>query len=184
MRQYKKKGDFHPYLKVTQNRKEDSTELNTLVETAWIFAYSALWNCSLFSAKEMDAAKEGIREYLRLSDTASNGFLSFCQRVLLARYYLSNGASRHIPLPSVWLDKNNEKGFAGTKEWFIEIMAVRESLPQYKNDIRALSEAVLDYSEDTTEEKFYLWKNHFIERQTPGLLTLFQVFAINYLYAK
>jgi hypothetical protein len=185
MRSYRKnKGDYPPYLKVSTNHREDTTELGELVETAWIFASSSLWNCSLFSAKEIDTAKESIREYLRLSDTTRNGFLSFCQRVLLARYYLNNSAGRHIPLPSVWLDKNNDKGFAGTKEWFIEIMAVRESLPQYKADIKALSEAVLEFSEDPTEEKFYNWKNHFIERQTPGLLTLFQVFATNCLYAK
>jgi len=181
MRQHSKKikQTYHPTLKVVKGYKEQQADLSHLVDTAWTFAYSSLWNCSLFSTKEIDAAKESIREFLLLSKTPRTAFLSFCQRVLLARYYLDKGNI----LPSVWLDRKNGNGFASTKQWYNEIKTLRESLPHYKTEIKALAEAVLEYSEEPTPQNFYYWKNYFIEKQTPGLLTLFQVYASNHLYA-
>lgn len=185
MRQHTKKitRTYQPTLKVVKGYNEQQTDLAHLVDTAWTFAYSSLWNCSLFSTKEIEAAKESIREFLQLSKTPRTAFLSFCQRVLLARYYITGGNNRYIPLPSVWLDRKNDKGFAGTKQWYNEIKTVRESLPHYKMEIKALAEAVLEYSEESTQRNFYYWKNYFIEKQTPGLLTLFQVYASNHLYS-
>jgi hypothetical protein len=184
MRQQNRKAErnYQPTLRVIKGHKQQQTDLAELVNTAWTFAYSSLWNCSLFSTKEIDAAKENIAVYLKLSNTPRTALLSFCQRVLLARYYLNNGTSRYIPLPSVWLDRSNEKGFAGTRQWYNEIKAVRESLPHYKAEIKALAEAVLEFSEEPTRQNFYYWKNYFIEKQTPGLLTLLQVYASNHLF--
>ncbi|TCZ74057.1 hypothetical protein [Flaviaesturariibacter aridisoli] len=130
----------------------------------------------------MELAKASIYDYLTLARDPRRAFLSFCQRVLLARHYVLSGEGRYIPLPSVWLDKKNELGFAGTKNWFREIRAIRASLPNYKAEIKALAEAVLEFSEEPTFQNYQYWRSYFIDKQTPGLLSLFQVTAIHYLF--
>jgi hypothetical protein len=156
--------------------------LEHLVNTAWNFAYCALWNSTQFSTREMDAAKERICEYLTLARDPRRAFLTFCQRVLLARQYVRSGAGRYVPLPSIWLDKDYEAGFAGTKSWYTEIRIMRSSLPNFKAEIKALAEAVLEFSEEPTVQNYQYWRTYFIDKEAPGLLQLFQVSAIHHLY--
>lgn len=170
-----------PMMRVVKGLKDTQTELAPLVNTAWNFAYSSLWNCTQFSQKEIDTAKEKIEEYLRLAKHPEKAFSIFCQRVLLTRYYISKNSNRYVPLPSVWLDRTNENGFAGTKAWYDEIRSVRESLPNYKNELKAMAEAVLEFSEEPTIQNYQYWRKYFIDKQTPGLLSLFQVVAIQQL---
>ncbi len=165
-------------LRVVKNETSPDPQISKLVNTAWNFAYSALWNCTQFSTKEIDAAKEKIAEYLQLSKNSEKAFLAFCQRVLLARQYVNNAPSRYIPLPSVWLDRNYEHGFAGTRAWYDEIKTVRDSLPAYKAELKALAEAALEFSEEPTTQNYHYWRQYFIDRQAPGLLNLFQVIAV------
>jgi hypothetical protein len=165
-------------LRVVKNETNDETKISKLVKTAWNFAYSALWNCTQFSSKEINAAKEKIEEYLLLSKNPEKALLIFCQRVLLARQYVNKSPDRFIPLPSLWLDRNYEFGFAGTKNWYDEIKAIRDSLPAYKAEIKALAEAALEFSEEPTTQNYQYWRQYFIDKQTPGLLNLFQVIAV------
>lgn len=173
-----------PELTAIKGGLSQTQPIEHLVSTAWNFAYSSLWNSTQFSTKEVRAAKQNIEEYFTLAKNPRNAFLSFCQRVLLARQYLTSNKGRYMPLPSIWFDKNNEYGFAGTKTWYAEIKAVRSSLPAYKEELKALAEAVLEYSEEPTAQNFTYWRNYFIERGTPGLLNLFQVTAINHHYLR
>jgi hypothetical protein len=168
-------------MRVVKGLQETKTALAPLVKTAWNFAYSSLWNSVQFSKKEIDNAKQKIEEYLQLARNPERAFSIFCQRVLLARQYVNKGTGRYIPLPSVWLDRNNTNGFAGTKEWYSEIKSVRESVPAYKRELRDMADAVLDFSEDPTVENYHFWRKYFIDKQTPGLLNLFQVVAIQQL---
>lgn len=177
----RKGSNFKPTMRVVKGMNDQQTELAPLVTTAWNFAYSSLWNCTQFSQKEIDTAKEKITQYLRLSKHPEKAFSIFCQRVLLARYYVSKNSSRYIPLPSVWLDRYNATGFAGTKAWYVEIKSVRESLPNYKNELKAIAEAVLEFSEEPTIQNYQYWRKYFIDKQMPGLLNLFQVIAIQQL---
>ena len=158
------------------------TSIEQLVDAAWNFAYSSIWNSTQFSQREVRSAKEKIEEYFTLSKSVRRAFVSFCQRVLLARQYVTSQKGRHMPLPSVWFDKNNEYGFAGTRDWYAQIKAVRTSLPAYKEEIKALAEAVLEYSEEPTQQNFNYWRSYFIDKGTPGLLNLFQIAAINQHY--
>lgn len=175
----KTKSNSHPELKVIRGFFHEETEVAPLVHSAWNFAYSSLWNAVQFSTKEINAAKENITEYFQLAKDPRKAFLSFCQRVLLARQYISGGKERYMPIPSQWFDKNNEVGFAGTKTWYADIRNIRASLPNYKQEIKALAEAVLEYSEEPTIQNFHYWRAYFIDKGTPGLLNLFQVNAIN-----
>lgn len=171
-----------PDLKAIKGRLFETAPVENFVNAAWNFAYSSLWNSTQFSAKEIRTAKEKIEDYFTLSKNPRNAFLSFCQRVLLARQYVNGVKGRNMPLPSVWFDKANEYGFVGTKEWYAEIKTVRTSLPHYKEELKALAEAVLEYSEEPTAKNFTYWRNYFIDKGTPGLLALFQVAAINQQY--
>ncbi len=184
MRQHipKTKGNSEPTLRVVRNPAYERPELIKLAATAWTFAYSALWNGTQFSSKEVQAAKERIIEYLQLSKQPRKALLSFCQRVVLARLYVRLTAGPNMPLPSVWLDRSNEKGFAGTKSWYDQVKTLRDSLPNYRCELKALAEASLEFSEEPTRRNFLYWKSYFMEKQTPGLLQLFQVFAINHLF--
>jgi hypothetical protein len=162
----------------------ESEPIEQFVNAAWNFAYSSLWNSTQFSAKEIRSAKEKIEEYFSLSKNPRKAFLSFCQRVLLTRQYVNGAKSRYLPLPSLWFDKSYEYGFAGTKQWYAQIKNVRTSLPAYKEELKALAEAILEYSEEPTAQNFSYWRNYFIEKGTPGLLNLFQVTAINQHYLR
>lgn len=152
-----------------------------LVDAAWNFAYTSLWNNAIFSTKEAEAAKEKIFEYFSLAKDTRKAFVSFCQRVLLARYYVNGNKGCRMPLPSVWLDKDNECGFVSTRKWFYEVRRVREALPAYKQEIKALAEAVLEFCEEPTVKNYQYWRGYFIEQKTPGLLSLFQMTAIQQL---
>ena len=173
-----------PELKAIKGALFETSPVENLVNAAWNFAYSSLWNSTQFSAKEIRYAKEKIEEYFTLAKNPRKAFLSFCQRVLLARQYVNTARGRYMPLPSVWFDKNNEYGFVGTKSWYTEIKNVRVSLPTYKEEIKALAEAVLEYSEEPTLQNFTYWRSYFIEKGTPGLLNLFQVAVINQQYIR
>lgn len=179
-----KRNSNIPELKAIKGGLIESESVEQFVNAAWNFAYSSLWNSTQFSSKEIRTTKQNIEVYFLLAKSPRNAFLSFCQRVLLARHYLTSNKGRYMPLPSIWFDKNNEYGFVGTKKWYAEIKDVRTSLPGYKEEIKALAEAVLEYSEEPTEKNFFYWRNYFIEKGTPGLLNLFQVTAINQHYLR
>ena len=128
---YKKTAPIVPF--------NNSFELERLVNTAWNFSTSALWSNLIFSSKEIEEAKKQIRLYFLQSGNLKNAYTIFCQRVLLARQYLNHADGRFIPLPSIWLDPENEKGFAGTKQWFQKLDAARQSLPYYKIELKAIA---------------------------------------------
>ncbi len=173
---------FTPQLRVvTPANKPINNELAHLVNTAWLFAYTALWNHLQFSAKETDFAKQKI-EALLAKENKEKAFLNFCQRVLLARQYVTKTPGRYIPLPSVWLDDNNKLGFTGTESWYNKINSVRQSLPTYKEEIKAMAEAILELSKEPSSKNYQYWRSYFIDHRSPGLLNLFQLAAVQQLY--
>ena len=158
-------GLLHPF--------NDAHRSESLITTAWTFACSTLWSDLVFSEKEKAKAKRLISLYFLKCSNSKIAYLSFCQRVLLAHQYVRNASGRFIPLPSVWLHPENPKGFCGTRPWFEKITEVRRSLPNYKMEWEALAEAVLDVRQQPSLHRFQYWKNYFIEKRTPLLLTLF-----------
>lgn len=149
------------------------SELEYFVRIAWNFAHTALWNDFAFSNKEVETAKQQIEILFARCNDLKKAYTIFCQRVLLARHYLCKNANRFVPLPSAWLNPENENGFAGTRQWYQKISDARQSLPNYKIELKALAEAVFEVSIEPTQNNFHYWKNYFIERKTPGLLSLF-----------
>ena len=181
--QTKTADGFRGSLRVVKGFQQEATGLSLLVNTAWHFAYTALWNNCVFSAKEINTSKQSIKEILQAAASPADAYHIFCQRVLLARQYVNSQPNRYIPLPSVWLYKENATGFAGTREWYNNIRDTRAALPQYKIELKAFSEAVLEMSEDPSIPNFQYWSNYFKEKKMPGLLSLFLCTVANLQYS-
>ena len=167
-------NDYNPSFRVIKGFKiVQSATQEQLISNAWNFAFTALWNNTFFSKAESETAKASIDQFISAFRVKERGHSVFCQRVLLARHYINAQPNRYIPLPSVWLDKNNPTGFAGTKNWYKDILAVRSSLPNYKAELKAFAEAIVEMCEEPTPLNFKFWRNYFIEKKAPGLLNLF-----------
>jgi hypothetical protein len=169
--------------KITQQLDIKSAgNMNLMVHASWNFVYTALWGHCLFSSLEKDKARSAIRQYLLQSADPEQAYYSFCQRVLLAREYVSQGSHRFIPLPSQWLDINNPNGFAGTEAWLDQMLDKRSSLPLYRREWKALAEAVLEMAADDSEKTFWYWKIYFLERGEGKLWELFLGAVVNMQY--
>ncbi|MEP7374714.1 MAG: hypothetical protein ABI675_15065 [Chitinophagaceae bacterium] len=153
-------------------------KINHLINSAWLFAYSVLWNNMIFSKGEIADSKKHIGEWLKGRNT-EKAFVNLCQRIILARLNVKSLNSDFLSLPSLWFDPENPEGFAVIKEWLDEIRTIRRSLPGFKVELKALSEAVLEFSGEPTSENYEYWRNYFIEKQEPVLLNLFTVFVAN-----
>ncbi len=105
--------------------------LRLLTDATWEFAHSILWDGYPFSKAEVELSKLFIREYYEeipaeeFTQTAHRHFTAYCERVLLAKEYVSRFAHRYIPHPIIWLNKENPKGFTGTKAWYLRNLEKR-----------------------------------------------------------
>ena len=178
-----KKKSSHPSgadLHAVRGFKPAHDTVHELTNTAWQFAYSVLWNNDLFSASEKEEAKCHIWIYLTSSPHPTRAFLQFCQRVVLTSQHLSEMNAGVLFLPSIFLDQDNPAGFIRTKDWFDQVREIRHSLPQYKMELKALAEAVLEISEEPSPKIFRYWRNYFMEKKEPVLLELLSVYACNH----
>lgn len=170
---------FSPGLYVVPGLKSTGNANETLVDTAWLFAYTMLWNHQTFSGNEIKEAKYYIKEYITTAKNPRKAFLNFCQRIIIARQNAAVLNTDYLALPSLWFDAENIEGFAATKEWLQAVKSIRYSLPTYQIELRALAEAVLEFSEEPTAKNFAYWRRYFIDQEKPILLHLFGVYCSN-----
>ena len=113
--------------------------IRLLTNATWEFAQSILWNGYPFSKSEVELSKLFIRDYYedipaeQFSETAHKHLTAYCERILLAKNYVSKFSHRYIPHPCIWLNKENPKGFAGTKRWYLENLAKRSRIHYCEN---------------------------------------------------
>lgn len=153
-----------------------------LAATAWGFAYSTLWGNYHFSKQEAETAKESIKAFIRLHPNAEKGFSVFCQRVALARTEFGKPLLVAMSLPSEWFDWRNDEGFISTKPIFDRIEKTRASLPYHCQELKALAEAVLEFSQEPTKDNYRYWQEYFISHNQGTLLTLFRLAAVQHIY--
>jgi hypothetical protein len=115
----------------TQRKSQADPTVELLTNATWNFAHSVLWNGHPFSEETTALCKKYIREYYEnipaeKSRFMPNYFSRYCERVTLAKAYVNRYAGRYIPHPCIWLNKNNPKGFAGTKTWLQRILEKRK----------------------------------------------------------
>jgi hypothetical protein len=108
--------------------------IQLLTDATWDFAHSVLWGGHPFSNAERELSKLFIEEYYeeipaeQFTATAHKHFTAYCERILLAKEYVSRFAHRYIPHPCIWLNKENPKGFAGTKAWYLRNLERRKQV--------------------------------------------------------
>jgi hypothetical protein len=99
--------------------------MRLLVDATWDFAKSILWKGTTFSKAEEAVSKVFIRMFYesippeRFAETSHHLFSVYCQRIILAKNYVERFPHRFIPHPCMWLNPDNAKGFAGTKQWYL-----------------------------------------------------------------
>ncbi len=170
---------FKPQLYIVKTKPDEAAHAK-LISAAWTFSYTALWNCMAFSEEEIYTAKQCISELFAPLKNKEKAFIIFCERVLLARNYLSRDKERFIPLPSLWLCRDNKNGFAGTKKWHEQMVITRRSVPSYKCNEALLAKAALEFCNQPMRTVYDKWKNHFISKGDHRFLILFQLYVLNY----
>lgn len=100
--------------------------ISLLTDASWEFALQQLWNGYPFSKAEKEAVKTYIKSYYKdilpelFYEYAGKHFNAFCQRILMAKRYVSRFPSRYIPHPIIYFNPSNLKGFKGTLRWYQE----------------------------------------------------------------
>jgi hypothetical protein len=105
--------------------------IDLLTDATWEFAQAQLWSHRPFTELEASISKDFIREYYQaipadvFQERAASHLTAYCERILLAKKYANRFSHRFIPHPWIWLNKDNPKGFAGTKKWYEQELAKR-----------------------------------------------------------
>ena len=140
-------------MKTTSNNKNIKVHpaaINLLTDATWQFAHNTLWSNKSFDDIETELAKIYIREYYLSIEaefftlTAPRYFSEFCERILMAKRYVDRYNHRYIPHPCIWLNKNNPKGFAGTKTWYKNLQEKR-GLQRLLSEIRFCDDMIRHY---------------------------------------
>lgn len=125
--------------------------IDFFVNATWNFAKCVLWNKEYFTEAEVSLSKQYIREFYenipaeKFNSSSKRYFIQYCERVLLAKNYIDRFAHRFIPHPCIWLDRNYNKGFAGTKYWYEQIQAGRIFNEDLLTGQRTLAELYAEY---------------------------------------
>lgn len=166
------------YLTALSGGISGTAQKEQLAQAAWLFTYSSLFNNQILSIREKDNCIKIISRYLS-SKNPKRSFLNFCQRITLARLNVTSLKAGSLSLPSTWLLEANTDGYAITKDFLDPIKLIRLSLPRHRTELKGLAEAVLEFSEEPTQQNFRYWRNYFIEKDEPILLNLFITYASN-----
>lgn len=167
-------------LYIQKSAAEYNAELAQYTSLAWSIAYTALWNAAEFSQQETDAAKQYIQQLLQQAASHKKAYTQLVQRVLLARQYIQTHPGAYAPLPTQWFNAQNSNGFAGTQKWFQTVEQTRQSLPLYKQSLKAFAEAVQETLQSNKPADFHYWRSYFIQQNAQGLLNLYLSTLANY----
>lgn len=164
--------NYSPFT-IIKGNNEYQQQLHDLTSTAWLIAYTALWNGETFSTTEKEKAMDLIKDFIKQQANPKKAYAEFVQRVLLARQYILTHPGAYAPIPSQWLNAANKNGFAGTQRWYASLQNIRQSLPLYKLPVKAFAEAVLETIQSDAARDFHFWRSYFVETQSQNLLNLF-----------
>jgi hypothetical protein len=162
-----------PILKIEKGAGEYRQEVKQFATIAWQIAYTALWNTLEFSALEKETAINSISNFLQQGSSHKKAYAELVQRVLLARQYINTHPGTYIPVPSRWFGPENKNGFAGTHKWYAAVQQMRQSLPLYKQSLKAFPEAVCETLQSDKAADFHYWRSYFIQHNAQGLLNLY-----------
>jgi hypothetical protein len=102
------------------DRLQLDRQVSRMASVASATLYADQWICD----QENDRLRIALAEYLRYAPAANytRGANEVVERIHLVRRWidsgLANGQNRWVPLPSLYFDVRNAKGFKATKAWF------------------------------------------------------------------
>lgn len=165
-----------PSFAIIRGMLAQSDRFSLLVDAAWLFASTILWNHYTFSATERENCKTLIRTELAGAMGTAKAFAGFCEMLIVSRL-AAGGGGRSLPFQ--WFSGEEKKA---ASELLREIAEIRKSLPGYRRPVRALAEAILEMSEEGSKDNFLYWRRYFIEMNEPLLLEIFTLFCTNLQY--
>ena len=167
-------------LSAVKNGTDYKTEITNYTNLVWCIAYTALWNATEFSQQETTAAKEYISSFLQQAISHKKAYTQLVQRVLLARQYITTHPGTYAPVPTQWFNTQNSNGFAGTQKWLAAVELTRQSMPLYKQSLKAFAEAVHETLQSNNPADFHYWRSYFIQQNAQSLLNLYLSTLANY----
>lgn len=102
---------------------KDEEVLNTFVDLFWFTAKNLLYKYTSITTRQEQTARHLIENlYRQKSDRDLHAVHDmFIQRIQLAAEYVQKDpVNRFIPLPYIYFNPDNAKGFLGTEEWYWE----------------------------------------------------------------
>lgn len=153
-------SEYHHKSGITS--KED---LHLLAAAGWRLARVTLFSRQFFADKENQAILKQILHYIIISPDPYQGYLEFCQRMLLLDQYLESGETGSFSAPGLaWFSPYCEMGFSPTEKMYRQIVAERGPSLFFVKQWKDLAEAILDITEFPCTENFEYWMNWFNER--------------------
>lgn len=136
-----------------KNRAETKARL---VNGAWLFAHTLLWHGKEFNEAEVELAKHQIEEYIIHPSllVSREKFIMFCERVLLAHQYLQRNENRFVPHPLKWLSPHFEHGYAGTREWYLDMIHERQYIVVHRFELKVFAESFLLFMQEPCTESY------------------------------
>lgn len=138
----------------------------------WNFAHSILWSEQKFSDEEKRVVKEHLISYFRDAPHRKKAFLSFCERIILTRNYITSRGTT-LPAPAVWLDPNYYQGFPETKGWYEAIEATRRNTPGHLKHYTVMANHYYLYSLKPSKSIIRQCRAKLMELNANSLVELF-----------
>lgn len=107
-----------------RNVAPDTARDNSLtmyVSLFWLMARNLLYTNTDLTERQVMIAKKLIRKLYEPASTANLSAVhqQYVQRIsLVAKFIQKDPLHRFVPLPYIYFDRYNPKGFVGTKEWY------------------------------------------------------------------
>ena len=171
MRNKKRNGKVVPLFNHRLRELNRNNLHNTLTKAAWDFASAVLWTNETIEVEEKMIGMDSIKIYLlqnkhRLTDA----FIEFCERVILAKWYVQQAPQRFIPNPVIWLNQNYSKGFLGTAKWHLLMQLRRKQNPTHHLGLSICAVCYLDYVLQPSKQSYAECRNALLELNEYALL--------------
>lgn len=158
--------------------------ITSMANCCWLLSLAALWPSCIITPGEQAAAISLLQKRLTANDNRYQAYLEICQRILLTRQKMIEDPGYGITSLPTRFFNSIEKGFAASEKWYQELQAQRKNSRIYRLELRALSEAIVEFTEDATAENFDYWKKCFITNNAQDCWMLYSLFTCYYLTSR
>jgi hypothetical protein len=168
----------------TQNFTNKTNKKALFVNGAWNLANTLLWPTKTFNEVETDLVKAEISKLI-LTDsfvTTRANYIAFCERVIMAYQFITRDAKRFAPHPLKYFSPYFEHGFAGTNDWYMDVLHERCYIIVHRFDMRVLAESYCNYLFKSNKETFITGKEALANYASAELMQAYNNIIINHNY--